>query len=188
MAEASEFSFNLNKKKAAKEQQKKKMTEKKLLRDDETVLTVDNKSDCGSKYSEESSRSNSGYSDAYTRLQREMSAQENNDEKCEKTLASWADEMDRLEEEEYDVPDTDPRDIERMRAKRLAAQQKADKCDNTHELEIKMSALEVELEKMKEMMKPQGVDAAFNTILRNIDNLTTKQKQALVTAIITSMK
>nr|WIF29880.1 NSP5 [Rotavirus G]WIF29882.1 NSP5 [Rotavirus G]WMI31332.1 NSP5 [Rotavirus G]WMI31333.1 NSP5 [Rotavirus G] len=181
MAEVSEFDFKIKK---DKKKQEKIKSKKMVVKDTETTVTHEEKSEQGSVYSEESSKhSSSGYAEAYERLQRELNANESNDSKCKRTIRSWADEVEKQESEsesEYDVPDTE------FISKKMNV---IDVGSETKEqLMNEISKIRMEMDVIKEAMKPQGVDAAFNLILKNIDNLSTKQKHALANAIIMSMK
>nr|AXF38725.1 MAG: non-structural protein 5 [Rotavirus G] len=181
MAEVSEFDFKIKK---DRKKQKEIKSKKMVVKDNETVITNEKKSECGSIYSEESSKhSSSGYAEAYERLQRELGADESNDNKCERTIKNWADEVERQESEsecEYDVPDTEfiPKKVNVIDIGSETKEQMM------HEI----SKLRMEMDHIREAMKPQGVDATFNLILKNIDNLSTKQKHALAIAVINSMK
>ncbi|ASV45166.1 non-structural protein 5 [Rotavirus G] len=181
MAEVSEFDFKVRK---DKKKQEKTKSKRMVVRDDNTVVTNDKKSDRGSVYSEESSKhSSTEYAEAYERLQRELGTSESNDDKCGRTIKNWADEVEQQESEsecEDDVPDTEfiPN---RVNVLGIAS-------ETREQLMHEISKIRMEMDAMKEAMKPQGVDAAFNLILKNIDNLSTKQKHALANAIIISMK
>nr|AXF38741.1 MAG: non-structural protein 5 [Ruddy turnstone rotavirus] len=184
MAEASEFEFKLNKKKEIKKKTNQKTP---VAKSTTTTMTKEDRSDVESNYSEESTRSsNFQYAEAYNKLQREIAAEENNDVKCEKTIASWADEVGN-EEDYYDRPDTDPEDLKRMKEMKRR-HNPSQKTEFEEDMNLEISALKMELERVKQELKPQGLDAAYNTVLRNINNLSTSQKHALVTAIVSSMK
>ncbi|AFL91902.1 NSP5 [Rotavirus G chicken/03V0567/DEU/2003] len=181
MAEVSEFDFKIKK---DKKKQEKTKSKKMVVKDNETVVTHEEKSERGSVYSEESSsHSSSNYAEAYERLQRELNASESNDNKCKRTIRNWADEVEKQESEsenEYDVPDTEfiPKKTNIIDMGSEAKEQ----------IMNEISKIRMEMDVIKEAMKPQGVDAAFNLILKNVDNLSTKQKHALVNAIVMSMK
>uniref|UniRef100_P30890 Non-structural protein 5 n=1 Tax=Rotavirus B (isolate RVB/Rat/United States/IDIR/1984/G1P[X]) TaxID=28877 RepID=NSP5_ROTGI len=173
MAEASEFNFNLRRKSravTASRRVKEEVKEKQKM-DDSKSQVVD--VDSVSVYSHESSRSN--YSDAYEKLKREPVVEESNDARYRTFEFS--------EDEETFKPANKMSDKSQRNSK--SKHTEGLECSDT--VLEKISELTLEIEKVKQMNQPITVDAAFNMTLRNVDNLTTRQKQALVNSIINSM-
>nr|BAM65596.1 nonstructural protein 5 [Porcine rotavirus B] len=173
MAEASEFNFNarrkrraVNEKRETKEVVKPKMPVEEKSESYEEVESA-------SVYSQESSRSN--YSDAYEKLKREPVVEDSNDERY-KTL--------EYSEDEEIFKSTPKRGDKSTRS--ASRTQQEDNNDSSTIME-RISELSLEIEKVKQQHQPFTVDSAFNMTLRNVDNLTTRQKQALVTALVNSM-
>nr|BAM65594.1 nonstructural protein 5 [Porcine rotavirus B] len=173
MAEASEFNFNARRKKRTVNE---KRETKEVVK---PKMPVEEKSDgyeeieSASVYSQESSRSN--YSDAYEKLKREPVVEDSNDERY-KTL--------EYSEDEEIFKSTTKRSDKQMRS--ASRTQHEDSSDSSVVME-KISELSLEIERLKQQNQPATVDSAFNMTLRNVDNLTVRQKQALVTAIVNSM-
>nr|AGW95853.1 NSP5 [Rotavirus G pigeon/HK18]WQF62283.1 MAG: NSP5 protein [Rotavirus G] len=189
MAEVSEFDFNIKKtKKKIDTTTRQKKNFKMNFNDTATEITNDNLIETKSNYSEESFHTNtSSYSDAYNRLKKELESDESNDIKCKKTIENWAEEMDREDIEDLcDMQDTE--EISQKISVKITDNMKANGDYTTEMLLNEISRLRVEIDVVKEVSKINSIDAAFNTILRNIDNLSTKQKHALVNAIVTTMK
>nr|AXF38056.1 NSP5 [Rotavirus G] len=189
MAEVSEFDFNIKKtKRKIDTTTKQKKNFKMSLDDKATEITNDNLLETKSNYSEESFHTNtSNYSDAYNRLKKELESDESNDIKCKRTIENWADEMDREDiDDSYDVPDTE-RTMQKIDI-RTVENIKMNGDYTTEMLLNEISKLRIEIDVVKEASKISGIDTAFNTILRNVDNLSTKQKHALINAIVTTMK
>nr|BAM65588.1 nonstructural protein 5 [Porcine rotavirus B] len=173
MAEASEFNFNLrrkrrtvNEKREAKEVVKPKMPVEEKSDNYEEVESA-------SVYSQESSRSN--YSDAYEKLKREPVVEDSNDERYKTLEYSEDEEIFKSVPKRSDKP---------VRSTSRTQHESNNESDIVME---KISELSLEIEKMKQLSQPLTVDSAFNMTLRNVDNLTTRQKQALVTALVNSM-
>nr|QGH58997.1 metalloprotein and phosphoprotein [Rotavirus B] len=173
MAEASEFNFNTRRK-------RRTVTEKRETKEVvKPKMPVEEKSDTyeevesASVYSQESSRSN--YSDAYEKLKREPVVEDSNDERY-KTL--------EYSEDEEIFKSTSKRSDKPMR--NTSQTQHEDSNDSSIIME-KISELSLEIERIKQQNQPLTVDSAFNMTLRNVDNLTTRQKQALMTALVNSM-
>nr|QXV87670.1 non-structural protein 5 [Rotavirus B] len=165
MSEASEFRFPSGNRKRDKVS---KTSNKKMPSDSTSTKSeseTSSRSDAVSVYSAETI--NSEYEEAYNKLRREPVIEESNDSCC----------LD----ESFPAIET----VKKTRPKRIT-EVRYDHSDNSDILE-KLSELTLELEKLKTATQPVGVDAAFNQILRNVDNLNTKQKQALVNAIVNSM-
>nr|BAM65601.1 nonstructural protein 5 [Porcine rotavirus B] len=166
MSEASEFKFPSG----SRRKDKSSKTPMKKTSSDSASVKSDSKSsnheDAASVYSAETI--NSEYEEAYNMLRREPLIEESNDVCC-------LDEPYNVTEVEK--PPKPRRNIEVLRYTQS---------DNQDMLE-KISELTLEIEKLKTATQPVGVDAAFNQVLRNVDNLNTRQKQALVNAIINSM-
>nr|ANN82124.1 non-structural protein 5 [Rotavirus B] len=166
MSEASEFKFpsgSRRKDKTSKTPTKRMSTDSASIKSDDRSS---NREDAASVYSAETI--NSHYEEAYNALRREPVIEESNDICC-------LDEPYNVTE--IEKPPKSRRNVEIVRYVQP---------DNQDMLE-KISELTLEIEKLKTASQPQSVDAAFNQILRNVDNLNTKQKQALVNAIINSM-
>nr|ABL68076.1 nonstructural protein 5 [Bovine group B rotavirus] len=165
MSEASEFRFPSGNRK----RDKVSKTHTKRMPSDSVSIKSESKSsscdDAASVYSAETI--NSEYEEAYNKLRREPVIEESNDSCCldESFTAS---------------------ELQRKTKSKRITEIRYEHTDNNDVLE-KLSELTLELEKLKTATQPIGVDAAFNQILRNVDNLNTKQKQALVNAIVNSM-
>nr|QGH58992.1 metalloprotein and phosphoprotein [Rotavirus B] len=173
MAEASEFNFNtrrnrrtVSEKRATKEIVKPKMQVEEKSDNYEEVESA-------SVYSQESSRSN--YSDAYENLKREPVVEDSNDERY-KTL--------EYSEDEEIFKTTSKRNDKQ--ARKNSRTQRDDSNESSIVME-KISELSLEIERIKQEHQPLTTDAAFNVTFRNVDNLTTRQKQALITALVNSM-
>nr|ANN82121.1 non-structural protein 5 [Rotavirus B] len=173
MAEASEFNFNARRKKrtVSEKREAKEVVKPKM--------PVEEKSDnyeeieSASVYSQESSRSN--YSDAYDRLKREPMVEDSNDERYKTLEYSEDEEIFKSTSKRGDKP-----------TRSSSRTQHEDNTDSNLVME-KISELSLEIERLKHQNQPHTVDSAFNMTLRNVDNLTTKQKQALIMAIVNSM-
>nr|ASN74343.1 nonstructural protein 5 [Rotavirus B] len=173
MAEASEFNFNTRRKKRAVSE---KRETKEVVK---SKMPVEGKNDnyeeieSASVYSQESSRSN--YSDAYDRLKREPMVEDSNDERYKTLEYSEDEEIFKSTSKRGDRP-----------TRSVSKTQHEDSNDSNIVME-KISELSLEIERLKHQSQPQTVDSAFNMTLRNVDNLTTKQKQALIMALVNSM-
>nr|AFP25432.1 nonstructural protein NSP5 [Human rotavirus B] len=169
MAEASEFNFTTKRKqRTMSDRRTREDTKQKKIEEKSDVDLVDS----ASVYSQESARSN--YSDAYDKLKREPIVEESNDAKYRNFEFS--------EDEEVYRPSSKTSDKSYREMKR-----KYDSTSTSDSILEKLSELNLEIEKIKQMNQPVTIDAAFNMILRNVDNLTIRQKQALINAIINSM-
>nr|QGH58994.1 metalloprotein and phosphoprotein [Rotavirus B] len=173
MAEASEFNFNTRRKKrtVSEKRETKEVVKPKMPVEGKGDTYEDVES--ASVYSQESSRSN--YSDAYEKLKREPVVEDSNDERYKTLEYSEDEEVFKSAPKRSDKP-----------TRSVSKAQHEDSNDSSIIME-KISELSLELEKMKHQYQPLTVDSAFNMTLRNVDNLTTKQKQALVTALVNSM-
>nr|QGH58991.1 metalloprotein and phosphoprotein [Rotavirus B] len=173
MAEASEFNFNArrNRRTVSEKRQTKEIVKPKTQ--------VEEKSDnyeeveSASVYSQESSRSN--YSDAYENLKREPVVEDSNDERY-KTL--------EYSEDEEIFKSTSKRNDKPTRTK--SRTQRDDSNDSSIVME-KISELSLQIARQKQAHQPLTVNSALNMIFRNIDNLTTKQKQEIIMALTNSM-
>nr|AUG44938.1 non-structural protein 5 [Rotavirus B] len=173
MAEASEFNFNVRRK-------RRTVTEKREVKEVvKPKMSTEEKDDSyeaiesASVYSQESSRSN--YSDAYEKLKREPVVEDSNDERYKTLEYSEDEEIFRSTSKRGDKP-----------TRNNSKTQHEDSNDSSIVME-KISELSLEIERIKQQSQPLTVDSAFNMTLRNVDNLTTRQKQALITAIVNSM-
>nr|WLD25322.1 NSP5 [Rotavirus B] len=173
MAEASEFNFNVRRK-------RRTISEKRETKEVvKPKMPVEEKSDnyeeveSASVYSQESSRSN--YSDAYEKLKREPVVEDSNDEKYKTLEYSEDEEIFRSTSKRSDKPT------------RSTSKTQHESSSDSDIIMERISELSLEVEKLKQSSQPLTVDSAFNVLLRNVDNLNTRQKQALITAIINSM-
>nr|AUG44936.1 non-structural protein 5 [Rotavirus B] len=173
MAEASEFNFNLRRKRRTvnEKRETKEVIKSKAPVDEKNESYEEVES--ASVYSQESSRSN--YSDAYEKLKREPVVEDSNDERYKTLEYSEDEEIFRSTPKRGDKP-----------ARSTSKMHNEDNVDSSVVME-KISELSLEIERMKQQSQPLTVDAAFNMTLRNVDNLTTRQKQALVIALVNSM-
>nr|AAD02953.1 phosphoprotein NSP5 [Rotavirus B] len=165
MSEASEFRFPSGNRKRDKVS---KVNTKRMLSDSASTKSDSESSSRGdvtSVYSAETT--NSEYEEAYNKLRREPVIEESNDSCC-------------LDDS---FPSTET--TKKTRSEKIT-EVRYEQSDNSDVLE-KLSELTLELEKLKTATQPVGVHPAFNQILRNVDNLNTKQKQALVNALVNSM-
>nr|BAM65583.1 nonstructural protein 5 [Porcine rotavirus B] len=172
MAEASEFNFNTRRNRRTTSSEKKVREELKPKKAEEKNITCD-EIDSVSVYSQESSRSN--YSDAYDKLKREPLVEDSNDEKY-KTL-------ELSEDEDIFKPVNTRSD----KSQRESKSRNNEEFSNQDLIMEKISELSLEIEKVKQANQPLTIDTAFNMTLRNVDNLSVRQKQALVMAIVNSM-
>nr|QGH58993.1 metalloprotein and phosphoprotein [Rotavirus B] len=173
MAEASEFNFNARRKRRTvhEKRETKEVVKPKMPVEEKSDHYEDVES--ASVYSQESSRSN--YSDAYEKLKREPVVEDSNDERYKTLEYSEDEEVFKSAPKRSDKP-----------ARNTSRTKLEDSNDSSIIME-KISELSLEVEKMKQDHQPLTVDSAFNMTLRNVDNLTTRQKQALVTALVNSM-
>nr|BAM65591.1 nonstructural protein 5 [Porcine rotavirus B]BAM65592.1 nonstructural protein 5 [Porcine rotavirus B] len=173
MAEASEFNFNIRRKKrtVSEKRETKEVVKSKMPVEEKSENYEEVES--ASVYSQESSRSN--YSDAYEKLKREPMVEDSNDERY-KTLEYSEDE---------EIFKSTPKRGDKL-TQSASRTQHEDNGDSSTIME-KISELSLEIEKVKQQHQPLTVDSAFNMTLRNVDNLTTRQKQALVVALVNSM-
>nr|BAM65590.1 nonstructural protein 5 [Porcine rotavirus B] len=172
MAEASEFNFNTRRNRRATSSEKKVREEAKQKKVEEKNVVCED-IDSVSVYSQESLRSN--YSDAYDKLKREPLVEDSNDEKYKTVELSEDEEIFKPIKKRPDKPQRESRNgnIEESDSQGLIME--------------KISELSLELEKVKQANQPLTIDTAFNMTLRNVDNLSVRQKQALVMAIVNSM-
>nr|BAM65586.1 nonstructural protein 5 [Porcine rotavirus B] len=173
MAEASEFNFNARRKRRTVNE---KRESKEVVK---SKASVEEKSDnyeeieSASVYSQESSRSN--YSDAYEKLKREPVVEDSNDERYKTLEYSEDEEIFKSTSKRGDKPT------------RSTSRTQHEENSGSSVVMERISELSLEVERLKQQSQPLTVDTAFNMTLRNVDNLTTRQKQALVTALVNSM-
>nr|AIN76795.1 nonstructural protein 5 [Porcine rotavirus B] len=173
MAEASEFNFNARRKRrnVSEKRETKEVVKSKMSAEEKSDNYEEVES--ASVYSQESSRSN--YSDAYEKLKREPVVEDSNDERYKTLEYSEDEEIFKSTPKRGDKPSRSTSKI-----------QHEENTDSSVVME-RISELSLEVERLKQQSQPLTVDSAFNMTLRNVDNLTTRQKQALVTALVNSM-
>nr|BAM65584.1 nonstructural protein 5 [Porcine rotavirus B] len=174
MAEASEFNFNARRKRRTVSE---KRETKEVVKPKTPVEEKENDNyeeiESASVYSQESSRSN--YSDAYEKLKREPVVEDSNDERYRTLEYSEDEEIFKSAPKRSDKPS------------RSTSRTQHEENDGSSVVMERISELSLEVERLKQQSQPLTVDSAFNMTLRNVDNLTTRQKQALVTALVNSM-
>nr|WBV74307.1 NSP5 [Bat RVJ-like rotavirus BtSY1] len=160
-----ELKFTFKKKKSSKLSNKINLPEN----DSNSTVIVEEDTKSLASESVSSTHSYEQYAEAYNSFQREEKISNVNFD---------------LEEED----DEQGQDI-RKKSKLLKQTVREEKKEeqNDKDLVYKIAQLSLRIDKMESESKMKTLDSAFNTVMANVENLSTAQKKSMVTAILSTM-